>query len=109
MLDLCMGGIVPDHAQPPIAHSFDQPRRVTARVEPGRDEHVSVQHDLAWTWVYQIRAVWTSGGSPRNRVTANHVVDDLRWHATLSISYDIVRDSQFEAAGPVARRLARQC
>src|SRR6266542_3990503 len=35
-----MGGIVPEHAQPPIAHCFDQPRRVTARVEPGRDEHV---------------------------------------------------------------------
>jgi hypothetical protein len=53
--------------------------------------------------------VWTSGGSPRNRVTANHVVDDLPWHATLSISYIVVRDSQFEAAAPVVRRLAGQC
>jgi len=88
---------------------LDEPRRVTARVEPGRDEHVSVQHDLTWTRVYQIRAVWTSGGSPRNRVTANQVVDDLRWHASLSISYIVVRDSQFEAAAPVVRRLAAQC
>ena len=37
------------------------------------------------------------------------LVDDLRWHATLSISYIVVRDSQFEAAAPVVRRLAGQC
>ena len=41
--------------------------------------------------------------------TTDQVVDDLqRWRASLGVSYIVVRDSQFEAAAPVVRRLAGQ-
>lgn len=39
--------------------------------------------------------------------TTDQIVDDLeRWRASLGLSYFVVRDSQFEAAAPVVRRLA---
>ena len=52
MLDLGAGSVVPNHTQASIAHCCEQPDRVTARVEPRRDEHVRIQHNLTWAHVH---------------------------------------------------------